>query len=129
MGYGRAGWYSYDWLDNRGRKSATAINPDWQDVHSGSRVPGGPIEFEAAHVDAPHSFVLRIAPNGKLTGRFSFTLAYELREHPLGTRLVTRMRASIDFPAGRISERLLAFGDGVMVRKQLLNLARRVNAH
>ena len=27
MGFGKAGWYSYDWLDNLGRKSATEIVP------------------------------------------------------------------------------------------------------
>lgn len=127
MGYGRAGWYSYDWIDNLGRKSATTINPEWQDVHTGSRVPGGPIDFEAALVDAPHSFVLRIGSQGKFADRFCFTLAYELRPDPLGTRLVTRMRAHIDLPGGRIAEYLLSLGDGIMVRKQLLTLAQRVN--
>ena len=127
LGFGRAGWYSYDWIDNLGRKSATTINPDWQDVHTGSRVPGGPIDFEAALVDAPHSFVLRIGSQGKFAGRFCFTLAYELRPDPLGTRLVTRMRAHIDLPGGRIAEYLLSLGDGIMVRKQLLTLAQRVN--
>ena len=30
VGYGRAGFYSYDLLDNLGRPSATAIMPQWQ---------------------------------------------------------------------------------------------------
>ena len=126
MGFGRAGWYSYDWIDNLGRKSATRIHPEWQDIHSGSKVPGGPIDFTAAIVEAPHSYVLLVQPAGKLGQRFCFTLAYELREHPRGTRLVTRMRASIKVPSGGIAERLLAFGDGIMVRKQLTTLAHRV---
>jgi hypothetical protein len=126
MGFGRAGWYSYDWIDNLGRKSATRIHPEWQDIHSGSKVPGGPIDFTAAIVEAPHSYVLLVQPAGKLGQRFCFTLAYELREHPRGTRLVTRMRASIKVPGGGIAERLLAFGDGIMVRKQLTTLAHMV---
>jgi len=77
-------------------------------------------------VEAPHSFVLLIQPAGKIGQRFCFTLAYELRDHPQGTRLVTRMRASIKMPGGRIAERLLAFGDGIMVRKQLTTLAHMV---
>ena len=28
MGFGRAGWYSYDWLDNLGRKSATRVHTE-----------------------------------------------------------------------------------------------------
>lgn len=128
MGSGRAGWYSYDWLDNLGRKSAVSIHPEWQDVHSGSVVPGGPIEFEAAIVDAPHSFVLLVAPKKRMAKRICFTLAYELRHHPEGTRLVTRMRARINVPGGALLERfVLAPGDGVMVRKQLLNIARRIS--
>jgi hypothetical protein len=34
-GYGRAGFYSYDLLDNLGRPSPTAIMPQWQRAHVG----------------------------------------------------------------------------------------------
>src|SRR4029450_10407168 len=30
LGYGRAGWYSYDWIDNDGRPSADRIIPGLQ---------------------------------------------------------------------------------------------------
>lgn len=124
MGFGRAGWYSYDWIDNLGRRSARAIDPTWQDVHTGSTVPGGPIRFEAAVVDAPRAFVMRYAP---ASGRISFTLAYDLRDHPSGTRLVTRMRSLCAFPGGALIDRyVLGPGDGIMVRKQLLTLQQRV---
>lgn len=36
MGYGRAGWYSWDRLDNFGEVSADRIHPEWQDVKVGS---------------------------------------------------------------------------------------------
>jgi hypothetical protein len=52
MGFGRAGWYSYDWIDNLGRKSATRVHDEWQSVQSGDKVPSGPISFTAAIVDA-----------------------------------------------------------------------------
>ena len=126
MGFGRAGWYSHDWIDNLGRRSATKINPQWQDVHSGSTVPGGPIDFEAALVEEPRVFVLRTAPGGRIGRRICFTLAYELRDAGGSTRLVTRMRAHIDLPGGRLLEQLvLAPGDGIMLRKQLRTIARR----
>ena len=32
IGINRAGWYSYDWLDNLGRPSATEIIPELQDL-------------------------------------------------------------------------------------------------
>lgn len=128
MGFGKAGWYSYDWIDNLGRHSATTINPEWQQIESGSTVPGGPIDFEAAIVDAPRSFVLRVVPKGFMHKRLCFTLAYELRDDPFGCRIVTRMRARIGVPGGSFIERfILAPGDGIMLRKQLKTIALRCN--
>ena len=127
MGFGRAGWYSYDWLDNLGRRSATSINPDWQDIEPGSRVPAGPMSFDAAIVEPPGALVLRVGTGDMTKRRVQFTLAYELRPIPDGTRLVTRVRIRLNVPGGRLLERfVLGPGDGVMVRKQLLNLARRL---
>ena len=128
MGFGRAGWYSYDWLDNLGRRSATSINPDWQDVETGSRVPAGPMSFDAAIVEPPRALVLRVDTGDTTKRRVQFTLAYELRPVPDGTRLVTRVRIRLNAPGGRLFERfVLGPGDGVMVRKQLLNLRKRLS--
>lgn len=124
MGMGRAGWYSYDWLDNLGRKSASSILPEWQSVQSGDLIPAGPISFVAAIVEQPRHFVLEIRGIGKKSPRLHFTLAYELRDNPQGTRLVTRMRSHIRLPFGRLFEKLiLGPGDGIMLRRQLLNIA------
>lgn len=126
MGFGRAGWYSHDWIDNLGRRSADRIHDEWQNVDTGSAVPGGPIDFTAAIVEPPRAFVLQV---GDATRRLNFTLAYELREIHDGshTRLVTRMRATT--PGGRLVGRgLLGPGDGVMVRKQLRTLAERIRS-
>lgn len=129
MGFRKAGWYSYDWLDNFGRKSARQINPEWQDVHTGSKVPGGPVKFEAALVEPPAAFVLRVAFRSKLGNRLCGTLAYELRPVPNGTRLVTRLRTHLNVPGGRLLEKIiLGPGDGIMLRKQLLNLAQRTES-
>ncbi|MBF6299524.1 hypothetical protein IU459_18535 [Nocardia amamiensis] len=47
MGYDRAGWYSWDRLDNGGRPSADRIHPEWQGIELGDWLtawsPGGPI--------------------------------------------------------------------------------------
>ena len=130
MGFGRAGWYSYDWLDNLGCKSATRVHEEWQNVNTGDAVPTGPISFTAAIVTAPHAFVLEVKNGKKMKPRLHFTLAYELRPAPEGTRLVTRMRSHINIPGGRIIEQLfLGPGDGIMLRRQLLTLASRVSQH
>jgi hypothetical protein len=127
MGFGRGGWYSYDWLDNLGRKSATTIHDEWQSVEAGDKVPSGPISFIAAIVDAPRHFVLEIQSLGKKSPKLHFTLAYELRDDPQGTRLVTRMRSRINLPLGSLFEKLiLGPGDGIMLRRQLLNIKKNV---
>jgi hypothetical protein len=41
MGYGRAGWYSYDQLDQKAR-SADEIVPEWQGLAVGDTVPTHP---------------------------------------------------------------------------------------
>jgi len=41
MGYDRAGWYSYDQLDMRG-KSIDRIEPAWQDIKVGDLIPNSP---------------------------------------------------------------------------------------
>jgi hypothetical protein len=127
MGFGRAGWYSYDWLDNLGRKSATTIHDEWQSVEAGDKIPSGPISFTAAIVDAPRHFVLEIQSLGKKSPKMHFTLAYELRDNPQGTRLVTRMRSRVNLPLGSLFEKLiLGPGDGIMLRRQLLNIKKNV---
>lgn len=130
MGFGRAGWYSYDWIDNLGRKSATRIHEEWQHVNSGDLIPAGPISFVAAIVEPPTAFILEIKSGKPASPWLHFTLAYELRPDGVNTRLVTRMRSKISLPGGSLFERLiLGPGDGVMVRRQLLTLASRINRY
>ena len=124
MGFGRAGWYSYDWIDNLGRRSAERIHPEWQDLAEGDPVPAGPTSFLAAVVDEPEAFAIVTPPSE----RIGFSLAFECRpaDGDQRTRLVSRARARIDVPGGTLVERfLLGPGDGLMVRKQLLTLAER----
>ncbi len=138
MGFGRAGWYSYDLIDNLGRRSATRIHPEWQVTTAGDPVPGGPVDFTASIVDPPDAFVLSLLDQRLAGHRIDFTLAFGLT--PLGpeeqthagadtrTRLVSRARARIDGPLGRVLVPMLCLGDGVMVRRQLLGLQRRCGA-
>jgi proline iminopeptidase len=61
MGTDRAGWYSFDRLDNGGRPSADTLDPRWTRVAEGDRmttVPGRSW-FDVAHVEPNRSLVLR----------------------------------------------------------------------
>ncbi len=64
MGCDRAGWYSWDRLDNAGVSSAERIHPEWQDVSVGDRMlstPSGATWFEVAALE-PERFLELRAP-------------------------------------------------------------------
>jgi hypothetical protein len=59
MGYGRAGWYSYDTLDQRG-SSAESIVPEWQSLAIGDIVPTHPGGgFEVVSIEPGRALVLK----------------------------------------------------------------------
>ncbi|HET9436111.1 MAG TPA: hypothetical protein VFO50_04580 [Candidatus Limnocylindrales bacterium] len=58
MGFGRAGWYSYDAIDIRG-KSADRIVPEWQAIAVGDTMPTHPGGgFRVVQVEPDHALVL-----------------------------------------------------------------------
>ena len=64
MGWDRAGWYSWDRLDNGGRRSAHELHPEWQDLSVGDRLsawsPGGPVQaWEVAALEPARFLGLR----------------------------------------------------------------------
>lgn len=64
MGYDRAGWYSWDRLDNGGRPSADRIHAEWQEIKPGDRLtawsPEGPMSaWEVAALEPGHFLGLR----------------------------------------------------------------------
>ncbi|MEV6097227.1 hypothetical protein [Nocardia sp. NPDC051981] len=59
MGYDRAGWYSWDRLDNGGRPSADRVHPEWQHIELGDWLtawsPGGQVDaWEVAALEPGH---------------------------------------------------------------------------
>jgi hypothetical protein len=95
MGAGRAGWYSWDVIDNDGVRSATRIVPEFQGVAAGDVMPAAPGATEAFVVDRadpPRDLVLT-APDGQ----GGYAVAWEHVLEPLEggrTRLIARARAS-----------------------------------
>lgn len=66
MGSDRAGWYSWDAIDNGAKPSALSIVPDFQAIAPGDvmpAVPGAKDAFVVAAVDPPRDLVLT-APDG-----------------------------------------------------------------
>lgn len=107
MGADRAGFYSWDRLDNGGRPSADRIHDDWQDLTAGGRiaaVPSGKQWFDVALLEPERTLVLRSSlalpaaawfdPAGPAPRRYSDSLwAFHLRPTADGrTRLIVRGR-------------------------------------
>jgi hypothetical protein len=129
FGFGRAGWYSYDLIDNFGRKSATTLHPEWAVDTVGDVVPGGPINFSVREIDAPNHLVLELL-NARRSPRLTFTMSYVLRPISDSTRLISRVRSGLRAPFGNILLRsTLGPGDGVMLRRQLLGIKERAEQH
>jgi proline iminopeptidase len=71
MGCDRAGWYSWDRLDNGGAPSAERIHPEWQELKIGDRLkstPSGGFWFEVAALE-PERFLGLRAPIDLRRGR------------------------------------------------------------
>jgi hypothetical protein len=110
IGYGRGGWYSYDWIDNDGKPSVDRIDPDLQRLAVGDRIemlPGmGPI-------------VREIEPNNHVLSAGE-TDSWCLLVAPLGgggTRLISRWRQ--DWPKTAGTKAWIALADpGAFVMEQ-----------
>jgi hypothetical protein len=100
LGAGRAGWYTYDWIDNGGQASATTILPAYQHLTPGAivpAVPGTKDAFIVSWVEPPKNLVLTV-PNG-IRGHSRASWEYLLDPVPgRRTRLVVRGRVSRDWP-------------------------------
>jgi hypothetical protein len=122
IGLTRAGWYSYDILDNLGHPSARRIIPELQTLAPGDVVPMSPDGKQGIKVhslDPPHSMIWGTPGDT--------TWTWQLDAHPDGsTRLITRVRSRYRWLSPSIAfSALLEFGDIWMMRKMLLNLRDR----
>jgi hypothetical protein len=124
MGCRRAGWYSYDGLDNGGIPSAERIVADLQQVEVGDVLPMRPTDddtFVVRLVEPERALVL-----GDAAGSMSWAFVLE-RVDENRTRLITRARGSYDRLALGLLLRVFWHpAHFAMERKQLLNLKRLV---
>ena len=124
VGYRRAGFYSYDLLDNLGRPSADTIMSDWQDLSVGDVVA------PMANPPTPDtSFVIsELRPEASMVWmKPDSTWSWKLITLPKRrTRLVTRLKQHYrSTPAVPITVVLAEFGDFPMMRKMLLGIKHR----
>ena len=121
VGNKRAGWYSYDLLDNLGRSSARRIIPELQHLAPGDIVPMSPDGTQGIQVyslDRPNSMIWGTP------GDTSWV--WQLDARPGGARVITRIRSRIRWqPISIAYSVLMEIGDFWMIHKMLLNLRDR----
>jgi hypothetical protein len=131
MGAGsRAGWYSYDWLDNGRQPSASRIVPELQHPAVGAVFPALPDVKEGFTLLALQHERALVLGFVSANGTTEVTWAFHLTEVTPGTtRLVVRARGGpgyrfhgLPLLLTRIVVRFVHF---VMQRKQLLGIASR----
>jgi hypothetical protein len=127
MGCRRAGWYSYDGLDNGGVPSARQIIPELQQIEVGDLFPWTPDAYDGFIVKAVEP-ERALVIGGDAGTRYRVAWAFVLE--PLdqtSTRLITRSSGDYDRAAAGIWLRLVMHPiHFAMQRRQLLNLKRRV---
>ena len=131
MGAGRAGWYSYDRIDNGGRPSLEYIAPELQHIALGDvfpAMPGVTESFVVLGYEAERFLILGwLAPTGTPVMTWSFVLN---ETEPQSTRLIVRARGGDDYsppfglPQWTVNT-LVPLGHAIMQRKQLVGIARR----
>jgi proline iminopeptidase len=144
MGCDRAGWYSWDRLDNGGKPSASRIHPEWQQIAIGDRMaslPDGSAWFEVAALEPERFLGLRatldlrgtpLDPRGLKARVYTDSLwCFQLRELPGNrTRLViSGYDASVPRPFHAVMNFLFwEPAHWIMQTRQFSNLRQRVAA-
>lgn len=143
-GYGRGGFYSYDWIDRmmgvEGLKSADRILPEFQHLAVGDTISLAPgLDLPVVLLEPERALVIEAEgqpndpgapPDPTAPGYMHMGWAWLLVEQPDGTtRLISRAR--LDYPPSAANDLMHAFvqvGSFVMDRGMLEGIKRRVEA-
>jgi hypothetical protein len=108
--------YSYDWIDNLGRRSPRQLTPGLDELEVGQRF----MIFRLAHFEPGCSITL--TTDHVVFGRIAITYRVTPRGAETSRLVVKLLVASRRGPVGWVMARILPAGDLVMMRRQLLNL-------
>jgi hypothetical protein len=114
--------YSYDWIDNRGRRSPRELTPGAEHLELGQTMA---VVFTLVSFDDGHHWTGLTSPRGeRMFGPVAMTYAAEPdpASNGAGSRIVGRLACAGDTRARRVKSYGLAWGDLVMMRKQFVTL-------
>jgi hypothetical protein len=118
--------YSYDWIDNFGRRSPRELTPGLDKLAEGQTVMRifNVVSFEAPSPDA--AWAITIAGNRRARRFFGIfgplAVTYRVVPAATGSRLVAKVCAAPRGPLAPVVRLLLPWGDLVMMRKQFRTL-------
>lgn len=124
----RAAPYSYDWIDNWGRRSPRRLTPGLENLEVGQTMM---TIFDLIGFERDHHLTVRIkrrSPAERVFGDVAVTYQIVPRNEG-GCRLIAKLR--VLYPRGlwgRLARAVLPPGDLIMMRRQLLNLKRLAEA-
>lgn len=123
LGYGKAGWYSYDWIDNDFRRSADRVIDGYQHLAPGDKILMMPeMGFVVQSVNEPHAIVSMLED-----GSTSWCLA--LYPGDAHTRLVSRWRSKFEKTSAAFLMNLVTEpGTFIMEQKMLRSIRDRAEA-
>lgn len=116
--------YSYDWIDNAGRRSPRTPDPSLITVAVGDRAM---TIFDVTAVEEGRSLTLRMRPGLPRRIFGDITVHYGIESAPSGRGRLLVGRLWVPRPAGTLGalrREALLWGDLLMMRRQLLTLAR-----
>jgi hypothetical protein len=120
----RAAPYSYDWIDNFGRRSPQRLTPGLENLSVGQTVMR---IFDLIAFERDSHLTVRLKPRSsstKLFGDVAVTYRIVSRKDE-SCRLLAKLHVGYPRgPIGRLMRIVLPPGDLVMMRRQLLNLKR-----
>ncbi|NIO00770.1 MAG: hypothetical protein GTO42_01310 [Candidatus Latescibacteria bacterium] len=121
IGYKRAGFYSWDFLDNDGISSAEQIIPDYQGLQQGDRIPLSKDSNAIVGALETNEYLLLIFEPDSLA-----TWVWGLYQEEAGvTRMVTRLRVRTE---SVLSKFMLDYFEIIMMRKHMLGIKRRAES-
>jgi hypothetical protein len=122
IGYGRGGWYSYDWIDNDGQPSADHIIPELQQLQVGDQILMLPDMGPRVREVGPNRYLVAGDQKGG-------TWCLALYPAEGGCRLVSRWR--VDWPLTPATAFWILLSDPgafIMERKMLKGIRSRAEA-
>ncbi len=116
----RAAPYSYDWIDNWGRRSPQVLIDGLEQLERGQEIMG---IFQLVDFEPERHLTIRT----KVEGRFGDVLVSYVIVPAGATRCRLLAKLLVRYPGGvlgRLMRLLLPWGDLIMMRRQLLNFKR-----